>query len=40
MKGMDLFAKPEYVNPIGSIKDRAAYRPREQPRRPFWLRTG
>jgi 2,3-diaminopropionate biosynthesis protein SbnA len=25
MKGMDLFAKLEYVNPIGSIKDRAAY---------------
>src|SRR5437867_2871498 len=25
MKEMDLFAKLEYVNPIGSIKDRAAY---------------
>jgi N-(2-amino-2-carboxyethyl)-L-glutamate synthase len=25
MKGMDLFAKLEYMNPIGSIKDRAAY---------------
>src|SRR5207253_9055844 len=25
MEGMDLFAKLEYVNPIGSIKDRAAY---------------
>src|SRR6266403_3656270 len=25
MKGMYLFAKLEYVNPIGSIKDRAAY---------------
>src|SRR6266566_2284191 len=25
MKGMDLFAKLEYVNPIGSVKDRAAY---------------
>src|SRR5438876_8910716 len=25
MKGMDLFAKLEYVNPIGSIKDRPAY---------------
>src|SRR3989449_8857980 len=25
MAGMDLFAKLEYVNPIGSIKDRAAY---------------
>src|SRR5919198_159573 len=25
MKGIDLFAKLEYVNPIGSIKDRAAY---------------
>jgi len=25
MKGMNLFAKLEYVNPIGSIKDRAAY---------------
>src|SRR5437867_4829786 len=25
MKGMDLFAKLEYVNPIGSIKDRTAY---------------
>src|ERR1041385_1370435 len=25
MKGMDLFAKLEYFNPIGSIKDRAAY---------------
>jgi cysteine synthase A len=25
MKGMDLFAKLEYVNPVGSIKDRAAY---------------
>ena len=25
MKGMDLFAKLEYVNPIGSIKDRVAY---------------
>src|SRR5437016_8300990 len=24
MKGMDLFAKLEYVNPVGSIKDRAA----------------
>src|ERR1044071_7535396 len=24
-KGMDLFAKLEYVNPVGSIKDRAAY---------------
>jgi 2,3-diaminopropionate biosynthesis protein SbnA len=24
-QGMDLFAKLEYVNPIGSIKDRAAY---------------
>jgi cysteine synthase A len=25
MKGMDLYAKLEYVNPIGSIKDRSAY---------------
>src|SRR6266566_3923266 len=25
MQGMDLFAKLEYVNPVGSIKDRAAY---------------
>ncbi len=25
MTGMDLFAKLEYVNPVGSIKDRAAY---------------
>src|SRR5258707_1731502 len=25
MKGMDVFAKLEYVNPVGSIKDRAAY---------------
>jgi N-(2-amino-2-carboxyethyl)-L-glutamate synthase len=25
MKGMDLFAKLEYVNPVGSIKDRSAY---------------
>jgi N-(2-amino-2-carboxyethyl)-L-glutamate synthase len=25
MKGINLFAKLEYVNPIGSIKDRAAY---------------
>ena len=25
MKGMDLFAKLEYVNPVGSIKDRPAY---------------
>src|SRR3989442_308034 len=25
MKGMDLFAKLEYVNPFGSIKDRSAY---------------
>jgi N-(2-amino-2-carboxyethyl)-L-glutamate synthase len=25
MKDMDLFAKLEYVNPVGSIKDRAAY---------------
>jgi 2,3-diaminopropionate biosynthesis protein SbnA len=25
VKGMDLFAKLEYVNPVGSIKDRAAY---------------
>ena len=25
MKGMDLFAKLEYVNPVGSVKDRAAY---------------
>ena len=25
MKEMDLFAKLEYVNPVGSIKDRAAY---------------
>jgi N-(2-amino-2-carboxyethyl)-L-glutamate synthase len=25
IKGMDLFAKLEYVNPVGSIKDRAAY---------------
>src|SRR5262245_7093027 len=25
MKGMKLFAKLEYVNPVGSIKDRAAY---------------
>jgi 2,3-diaminopropionate biosynthesis protein SbnA len=25
MNGMELFAKLEYVNPIGSIKDRAAY---------------
>jgi N-(2-amino-2-carboxyethyl)-L-glutamate synthase len=25
MKGMDLFAKLEYANPVGSIKDRAAY---------------
>src|SRR5258708_21511666 len=25
MKGMDLFAKLEYVNPVGSIKDRAAF---------------
>jgi N-(2-amino-2-carboxyethyl)-L-glutamate synthase len=25
MKGMDLFAKLEYANPIGSIKDRSAY---------------
>src|SRR5262245_14424052 len=25
MKGMHLFAKLEYVNPVGSIKDRAAY---------------
>jgi hypothetical protein len=25
MRGMNLFAKLEYVNPIGSIKDRSAY---------------
>jgi 2,3-diaminopropionate biosynthesis protein SbnA len=25
MQGMNLFAKLEYVNPVGSIKDRAAY---------------
>ena len=25
IQGMDLFAKLEYVNPVGSIKDRAAY---------------
>src|SRR5258708_32031614 len=25
MNGMDLFAKLEYVNPVGSIKDRSAY---------------
>src|SRR5437773_7262116 len=25
MEGMKLFAKLEYVNPVGSIKDRAAY---------------
>src|SRR6266702_5574775 len=25
IKGMELFAKLEYVNPVGSIKDRAAY---------------
>jgi 2,3-diaminopropionate biosynthesis protein SbnA len=25
MKGIDLFAKLEYVNPVGSIKDRPAY---------------
>src|SRR5436189_4075144 len=25
MEGMDLFAKLEYFNPVGSIKDRAAY---------------
>src|SRR5262245_61224072 len=25
MKGMNLFAKLEYTNPIGSIKDRSAY---------------
>src|SRR5438132_14433168 len=25
MKGMDLFAKLEYCNPVGSIKDRPAY---------------
>ena len=25
MKGMDLFAKLEHLNPVGSIKDRAAY---------------
>src|SRR5881394_3354799 len=25
MKGVDLFAKLEYFNPVGSIKDRAAY---------------
>jgi N-(2-amino-2-carboxyethyl)-L-glutamate synthase len=25
MQGMDLFAKLEYVNPVGSIKDRSAY---------------
>src|SRR5438876_3266274 len=25
MEGMDLFAKLEYVNPVGSIKDRVAY---------------
>jgi len=25
MRGMNLFAKLEYVNPVGSIKDRAAY---------------
>jgi N-(2-amino-2-carboxyethyl)-L-glutamate synthase len=25
MKGMNLFAKLEFVNPVGSIKDRAAY---------------
>ena len=25
MQGMDLFAKLEYVNPVGSIKDRPAY---------------
>src|SRR5690242_8329341 len=25
MKGIDLFAKLEYVNPVGSIKDRVAY---------------
>src|SRR5206468_11659662 len=25
MEGMDLFANLEYVNPVGSIKDRAAY---------------
>src|SRR6266478_357718 len=25
VEGMDLFAKLEYVNPVGSIKDRAAY---------------
>src|SRR5436309_9766219 len=25
MEGMDLFAKLEYVNPVGSIKDRSAF---------------
>src|SRR6266705_6625422 len=25
VKGMNLFAKLEFVNPVGSIKDRAAY---------------
>src|SRR5438046_490463 len=25
MEGMDLFTKLEYVNPVGSVKDRAAY---------------
>src|SRR5438477_10574695 len=25
MEGMNLFAKLEYVNPVGSIKDRSAY---------------
>src|SRR5574341_863573 len=25
MEGMDLFAKLEFVNPVGSIKDRSAY---------------
>src|SRR3954466_15464159 len=25
LPGMNLFAKLEYVNPVGSIKDRAAY---------------
>src|SRR5262249_48282023 len=25
VKGMNLFAKLEYVNPVGSIKDRVAY---------------
>src|SRR5258705_164282 len=25
MKGMDLFAKLEYVNPVGSIKNRTTY---------------